>query len=178
MKSAWSEQSIETLKGLLASGISGGLIAERMGISRSAVSGKAARLNLTIGAGKPIRMSQEDRQARKIVAQRQRRGTQPTNNGSGNLVLRINGKATQVLPANFSLAKFNATIPPDQRVTIEGLTHATCRFPVSDDPWSPEFFYCAALEAENREGRPYCRIHAGFAFTGKSSAKPWLAGRP
>lgn len=176
----WGDDNSADLKRRWLDGESANQIATALGCSRNAVIGKVHRFGL--GA-----------HSRDIASGAERKAN---GNYAGGLVASIKSKmrkgdlergATQrirakashaALPINISLDDFNATIPLAQRVTIEGLTHTTCRFPVSNDPWSPEFFYCGALEAENREGRPYCRIHAGFAFTGKSSAKPWLAGHP
>ena len=52
-------------------------------------------------------------------------------------------------------------------VTVLGLTSRTCRWPISDDPASPDFQYCGAP----KELGPYCSRHGGLAYTPRGRDK-------
>lgn len=51
-----------------------------------------------------------------------------------------------------------AEIPIAQRCALMNLTNDTCRWPYGD-PCKPDFFFCGALDADLENGRPYCRAH-------------------
>lgn len=178
----WGADNSADLKRRWLDGESANQIATALGCSRNAVIGKVHRFGL--GAhSRVIALAAAERKASgnyagglvASIKSKMRKGD--LERGA---TQRIRAKANEAkLPAwaNADLETFNKNIPLAQRVTIDGLTHVTCRFPLGD-PAAPEFFYCGALEANNMEGVPYCRVHRGFAYAGKSSAKPWLAGRP
>ncbi len=140
----WSEARLETLKQLTDQGYTGSQIAERLGVSRSAVLGMRFRMKLPSrnkGGGtsspRPGRRKPKKLDTEKII------------------------KFAPVKPEPIVEIR-DDDIPLEQRVDIMGLTNATCRWPLSTEGY-PQMF-CGALECDNAVGIVYCRFHTARAI--------------
>lgn len=161
MGAEWTDERCETLRGHIASGMSGGPIARAMGITRSSVMGKASRLNLVVGEGLKNPMSREERLARKRAANRKRRGSKTVH--AGPVRQRAsdapNGHQPAVETADIGLDTF----PAERQVTLMGLTAKTCHWPLWGDD-ARDGFYCGG--AVDQKHRVYCSAHARIAGAG------------
>ena len=143
----WTPERVELLKKLWAGGYSGSIIAERMGITRNAVLGKADRLSLN--GRKEGRAPRHHRplnwETRAAGANPNRRKTIAKANGHG---------PERPVPAT------DAEVPFEQRRHILNLTSSVCHYPIGD-PAKPDFFFCGAPATD----RPYCQTHAKICHT-------------
>lgn len=176
----WDTDRDNELRALNAEGMSAAQVAEKMGgTTRGAVIGRLSRLRV-MSANSP-----QANQATRAYKPRRKRSRaeqiKTDQNFGGGMTQRMNNRANaepiEPHQTSASLAEFNATCPEAQHVTIMGLTNETCRFPMWSDG-DRSGFYCGRLSADLSEGRPFCQAHAAHCYNGKSSAKPWLPGRP
>lgn len=144
---AWTDQRIDLLRRLWAEGLSAGKIAKEMGgVSRSAIIGKARRLQLAgrkVGAPAGIEKTKKTHPRIQIYSERKR-------------------KSPLRKPPATIIDLFTNAPPIDQRKSILELTNETCRWPYGD-PVKPDFFYCGIAESDFAAHRPYCRYHTFIA---------------
>lgn len=132
-------------------GLSFGLIANRLGVSRSTAIGKARRLNLPPPQQKVTLVDV--------------RGLAPTAAKHRRKRSRVRTGPTPLL------------IPPrDQHnhyTSIWRLDNCSCRYPMwrSDVPVSDRL-YCGVPHADLSKGRPYCAKHAALCFNATPPMKP------
>jgi len=157
----WTDERIALLKQLVREGYSGGLIAARMGVTRSSVIGKVVRLGMQLGN---------------------------TRNSQRNLDqhLRLKANYTRRKKAGDRLRppppKVRFTVEPLPVQNIEDVARKSlldlnlndCRYPVGD-PKTPGFGFCAL---ERVPGSAYCHAHKERCSGGlppKTRQKPVLA---
>ena len=142
--SGWTEILVEELRQAWAAGLSAGVIAKQLGngISRSAVIGKAHRLELPPHKHAPS-------------AQRP-----PTVRPYKKRILRLRIDQQQPLPPEVPRP------PRMRRLPLLELEDGQCHWPVGD-PRRKGFFFCAA---DAVEGRPYCAWHLDMAFVKRKGA--------
>lgn len=130
----WTERRVEMLKSMWADGKSQGQIAEALGIgSRSAVSGKIARLGLS------RRIARAPKRERAPACERgkhQRRASRQAHRP----------------PEPWT----STAVLPEGRLYFEDLTNDVCHFPVGD---GPVYLFCGA----DTELGPYCPSCAAIA---------------
>jgi GcrA cell cycle regulator len=137
----WPEEREDLLRKLFAEGMSFGMIAKELGLSRNAVIGKAHRMGLKGRKVSAYCLPQPPRE--RIVGC----GTK-----GHRAVERI---ALPPLPEFTELV-----IPFSQRKTLNELEPIHCRWPVGD-PSKPDFFFCGA---DKHGSFPYCSFHCARAF--------------
>lgn len=146
VRSDWSDERVEILKSLIRSGYSGSRIAARLGVTRSAVLGKASRLGLAIGVSRPripgLSVSDSRKPNRTPVVKAKR---SPVIRGP------VLERTTNPLPEIDDIA----------RVKFPELEPHHCRFPVGD-PRKPEFGFCG-LDRIPRSA--YCGHHHSRTHT-------------
>ena len=136
----WTEERVQALRQLYEiEGLSTGLVAERMGLSRNAVIGKVSRLGLAKNhaPGKPS-ISKP-------------RVINTGNGGQKSAAPRINPDFDLPPPAPTDVA----------RKTFQQLEYGDCRFPI--DMPSGRFGFCAD---ESIPGSPYCSHHHSRCYAG------------
>jgi GcrA cell cycle regulator len=153
---SWTDERIELLKVLWASGLSGGQIAAELGgITRNSVIGKVHRLGLP-QRGSPVSACDNPR------APRHPRSHKPDT------------RRIAELQAVAMQADETSNLPPDQSryaCGIMELTSETCRFPLGD-PGTPGFAFCGA---KPEPACPYCRRHALIAYSNPSQRRQEVA---
>jgi hypothetical protein len=130
----WTTERMVRLEELYRDGVSFGLIARDIGVTRSAAIGKARRMQL------PKRIEINVRQARpRTIARAKRR----------HRVAGLNRQEIEDVP------------DVSYRCTIYELIDASCRYPLwaVGDPHHTRF-YCGRPEAKLSSDIPYCRRHA------------------
>lgn len=142
----WTSEDTERLIALVKSGYSGGAIAEKLGITRSSVIGKAHRLGLKIG-------NSRNGLSNKLAAKLRKPHQTPFNKRRD---IKVISKPVYE----------KAPVPPQSiedvaRLTFPELEAHHCRFPVGH-PKEPGFGFCGL---ERAPGRPYCESHAARCFT-------------
>jgi hypothetical protein len=91
----------------------------------------------------------------------------PSRTGKGRAPRQFSREAPKVAPLSKKLLAAFAPPPvaiePREwpAVDILGLTTMTCRWPIGDNPSSPDFKYCGAM----KEIGPYCARHGAMAYT-------------
>lgn len=138
---AWTPEMERRLRTMREEGYSSDQIADKLGITKRAVVGKAFRLGLP---RLPRKLSPK--------AKEQKRGDH-----GGGLIRRMMVKAAR--PAE-PYPTIIDDIPAEQRVSFMELSETTCRWPLGD-PGTAEFFFCGATPLE---GRPYCPLHHVRAY--------------
>ena len=143
--SQWTEILVEELRQAWAAGLSATVIAKQLGngISRSAVIGKAHRLDLPPHKHAPsasgptrLRRTYKQRTVRVLI--------------------------TRQLPPEPEVPR-----PPRmRRLPLLELEEGQCKWPVGS-PRDKNFFFCAA---DAVEGRPYCGWHLDMAFVKRKGA--------
>jgi GcrA cell cycle regulator len=143
----WTDKRVELLKKLRADGLSASQIAAELGgITRNAVIGKSARLNLPTRPQAPC--------ASKVVSPQ---------NGSGPNRFRNAAKTAPLTGSPLPVPEVNDhDIALSQRRTLLDLTGTVCRWPIGD-PRSAAFAYCGA--PITRIGQSYCASHYARAYT-------------
>jgi GcrA cell cycle regulator len=141
----WTSERIELLKSRFAAGLTCREIACDIGVSRNAVIGKLARLNLTRDKGFEVR-----RPARKDKAKESRPGS----------VQRAEYQMLRKLYAEAEPVADNGTIDSEHHCSLLELDEQRCRWPIST-PGAEDFCFCG-----NRpiEGLPYCAGHSRLAY--------------
>jgi GcrA cell cycle regulator len=132
----WTEKVENDLRRLWASGESAAVIGAHLGVSRSAVLGKARRLHLALRRGDRERKPHTETKVPRVP----RAPKEPKPSQRAPLFARPEGNAWDPVPG---------TVP----LPLLDLQRGQCKWPVSQDA---PFLFCAA-PAE--EGRPYCAHH-------------------
>jgi len=134
------EARLDHLVILHREGCSLGLMAERLGTTRNAISGKCQRMHLPL-LPKPVQTKVHPN----ILRHHQRASIKRSPP--------VNGR----------------TPPPpgEHRCTLLGLTNRSCRYPLWGDGSLSldEKFYCGVPQADAHSGRPYCVMHARRCLT-------------
>jgi GcrA cell cycle regulator len=190
VKTEWTDEHVDVLKSKLAEGRSFTEIANAIGSTKSAVSAKAFRLNLSPWTDEATAMLRElwadDNMSAANIANilsKQFGGTFGRNAVLGKvhrLGLPNRNKVVPAKPRRVPTLRRPpraskravvasapvpdildaADIPFEQRRSLLELTSKTCKWPVGN-PSMPGFFFCGA---EPVEGKPYCACHAARAY--------------
>ena len=147
----WNESRTAMLRKLYADGLSGVLIAERLGTTKGAVSGKKKRLGL-VGDKQP-----------KIRHPRRNQNSNRQNNINTEAVQKA--RAVKLKPelraADPGIAAHEPEAPIEcKRISILELNSCTCRFPIGV-PGAADFCYCGLVP---KAGSVYCQEHNRIAF--------------
>lgn len=156
----WSDEQAARLKQLrVTDGLTYGVIAERMGMTRSQVISKAMRLGLRHSLAKA--QSRVDRRARSEVTRRAKRCAVTVPKVSVPDAADENA-GTPVPPNDPPRARAGAValtppVAPDPRgISLLDLERHHCRWPSSDAP----VMFCGA---SRDEGSSYCAVHRAVA---------------
>lgn len=152
----WTDERVELLKKLWASGKSASQIAVQIGgVTRNAVIGKVHRLGLS-GRGK-VKASAQTRQRRAAKAETAPAPVREAPKAVDVTVAAVVKEET----AEVSVAVTNEiAIPPSERVALVDLRDSMCRWPVGD-PTSADFGFCGGPSVP---GLPYCAHHCQIAY--------------
>lgn len=137
----WTKPRIAKLKQMRAEGYSAALIARALGgVTRSAVLGKAHRLDVALG--KPVKKKE------RVLRQKQGRpkGTKPST-------------TAQRVVVPFTPRQAQTPLPP-LMLSLDELTERTCKYPLGD-PRAPDFAFCGVDIAW---GEIYCGFHQGICW--------------
>jgi hypothetical protein len=143
----WTWERECELMRLVADRLTGSQIANRMGLTRSTIMGKAARMGMTIGGGRerPAETREMRREARRNAArdrQRKRRGTpEPALKPDWRSSVAVLGAAEAWVALPF-------TVP----VRLVDLGKDSCRWPIDGGTT----MFCGTKAVA---GKPYCPIH-------------------
>ncbi|MEN3929882.1 GcrA family cell cycle regulator [Microvirga sp. W0021] len=153
--STWTDERVELLKKLWASGKSASQIAAQIGgVTRNAVIGKVHRLGLS-GRGKVKSAStSRPRRAKTEAAPAQPRAQRPIKVAPISMV-------ADAEPTDVVLPSINeVAIPPSERVALVDLRESMCRWPIGD-PMTSDFGFCGGGAVA---GLPYCAHHCQIAY--------------
>jgi GcrA cell cycle regulator len=146
----WTEERVEALRRLWADGLSASDIAAKVGVTRSAVCGKLARLGLT-----------RDKAAPRTASRPRRAASRPKPAAPGSTLPRARDD-TGKLPA----LPLPPTAPEDiPRVATLDLEPHHCRW-VCGDPLEVGASAPLFCGARKLPSLPYCEAHARRAFNG------------
>jgi GcrA cell cycle regulator len=140
----WTNERVEALKNHFQAGLSCREIAAEIGVTRNAVIGKIARLNLIRDNGGVIRTRKKE-----PTASTRPRGAQ---------------RLRQILLRSF--ASEPEAEPVEEHIhnghtcSLFELSEETCRWPIST-PGAADFCFCGNLPLE---GHPYCPGHSRLAY--------------
>jgi GcrA cell cycle regulator len=137
----WTTDRIELLKSHFDAGLSCREIAAAIGVSRNAVIGKLARLQLTRG---PARA---ETRPRKTARERSRKS-----------IPRLQYQMLQAVYEDPQPAL--DAIASDHRCSLLELSNERCRWPIST-PGAEDFCFCGNTPAD---GMPYCLGHTRLAY--------------
>jgi GcrA cell cycle regulator len=146
--STWTAERIELLKSHFEAGLTCREIAADIGVSRNAVIGKLARLNLSRGEGAGERLSER----RELPRARLPRSERPRGRPSQRQILQALQPAAEEPP--------EMLLCGEHRCSLLELSDETCRWPISD-LGAEDFWYCGNKPAK---GFPYCAGHARIAY--------------
>ena len=138
----WTTDRVELLKSHFEAGLTCRQIAASIGVSRNAVIGKLARLQLTRG---PVRT-----EPRPTKAARER---------SRKSIPRLQYQILQAVYEN-APPVIEEPIASERRCSLFELTNQTCRWPIST-PGAEDFCFCGNTPVE---GMPYCSGHTRLAY--------------
>lgn len=162
----WSPQALDELKSLVDAGLSAGQIAERIGISRSAVVGRIHRAKGALGKlqGKVGFQTKSDTGSKPVKLARKKVAAPALS------PVLVSAAPTRPVIAPRPLQKANdiVVVPlPFSRA----ITEARCLFYAADanSPASSEMLVCGCKRAANLRNKPYCADHL-FAETEKAAA--------
>jgi GcrA cell cycle regulator len=141
----WTTERLELLKSSFEAGLTCREIADRIGVSRNAVIGKIARLNLK--REKAVRLGRKD-----AVHDHRRR--------AGLRLRRQFLRAVELDKAPEAEAVPQAPIPNGHSCSLFELSAETCRWPIST-PGAADFCFCGHPPVE---GLPYCPGHSRLAY--------------
>lgn len=142
--SFWNEQREESLKELVAGGITGSQIASDLGTTRNAVIGKISRMGLV----------RPPRQYQPRVKRKQ---------SSADHSLKVRVAFTKI-----AIPPVQEPVYSDlQKCSLMELNEHTCRWPVGN-PGDPGFFFCGATPVDEL---PYCAYHSRIAYSPASERK-------
>jgi GcrA cell cycle regulator len=142
----WTAERIELLKSRFEAGLTCREIADDIGVSRNAVIGKLARLNLSRAEGVSERFS-EPRESRARAP-----GSPPKSQRQILKALRPKLPAEEAPP--------EPPICGEHRCSLLELSEEKCRWPISD-LGAADFWYCGNKPVK---GFPYCAGHARVAY--------------
>ena len=156
----WTAERVELLKSRFEAGLTCREIADDIGVSRNAVIGKIARLNLSRAEGVGERFS-EPRESAKARAPR----SAPSSQRQVLKALRARPPAEEAPP--------EPVLCGEHRCSLLELSEQKCRWPISD-LGSADFWYCGNVPVK---GFPYCAGHARIAYhPGSRSRGPRSCG--
>ena len=146
---AWTDTRVETLTTLWQAGYSGSLIGIELGLTRSAVIGKAQRLRLP---GRTTLVTRRPQRSQQVLAPK--RPPKPKKASPS--------RRRSITPETKPRPK--AALPelgpaPEVPVTVLTLTQANCNWP-EGDPKRLGFHFCG----RKPPNRPYCPHHAARAY--------------
>ena len=142
----WTEDRVETLKTLWASGLSGLQCGKAMGLSRNSIIGKVSRLGINVRDLGAIERPKKSEKKAPAPARR----TMPFK------------PAKQYFERPQPIVE---GLPVTGRVTLVDLRFHHCRFPINDGG-DEGFLFCG----NDRSGvRPYCAFHSSIAYYKRSS---------
>jgi len=148
--SPWTDERIERLKSHFAAGLTCREIAADIGVSRNAVIGKLARLNLTRGP------KREDRR----VEARAARGLNTLARLQQEMLAGVYGAAALPDPPRPVIDEAN-------RCSLLELDENRCRWPIST-PGADDFCFCGNATPD---AQPYCAGHSRLAYKPGSQAR-------
>jgi GcrA cell cycle regulator len=152
----WSEETIESLRGLWAEGLSTAEIGRRLGVSKNAVVGKAHRLDLPARPSPIRRDGNGGATPRRSVPRRVAGPTLPPLSSAQPLV-----PMAQPMIAPRPKPAIAAPLPRVQAVPPRPYGRlVACCWPIGE-PGTREFRFC---DAESVPGKPYCAEHAQLAY--------------
>ena len=138
----WTTDRVELLKNHFEAGLTCREIAASIGVSRNAVIGKLARLQLTRGP-----------------ARAEPRPTKEARERSRKSIPRLQYQVLQAVYEN-ALPLQEEPIASERRCSLLELSNETCRWPIST-PGAEDFCFCGNTPAE---GMPYCSGHYRLAY--------------
>ncbi len=149
----WSEDNIDLMKRLWASGLTGSQIAARMGTTRSSVIGKVHRLHLP---------------KRATVALTTPRRQPPAQIPSLAVLSEMPNEPEPQLrePVTETVTPVKRGFGPCKTSDLQMGDHR-CRWPVGD-PRDKDFHFCGD---EQKPGKPYCEKHCAVAYAGTTPGK-------
>lgn len=155
--STWTDERVELLTKLWASGKSASQIAAQIGgVTRNAVIGKVHRLGLSgrgkVKAAAPARPRRPASAKAETAAAPVRPALRAV--ASDVLVEKVQPVAVVAPVAN------EVAIPPSERVALVDLRDSMCRWPIGD-PTTAEFGFCGASAPS---ALPYCAHHCQIAY--------------
>jgi GcrA cell cycle regulator len=149
----WSTEAVQTLTRLWREGdLSASQIAQRLGVTRNAVLGKAWRLGLSSTRPKPVRIPRPPSAPRRRPLRRLQR---PTERGVGRGAVPAMALAAPVAAA----AEIDPELAIGQVARLEDLPRGACHWPCGD-PHEAGFAFCGRPAKDG----PYCSGHAGVAY--------------
>jgi len=138
----WTDDRIELLKSCFEAGLSCRQIADSIGVSRNAVIGKLARLNLKRQkAAGPVRKD-------------------AARGAPGRPAIRFRRQFLRAMPAEPDLPESEAPVHNGHTCSLFELSAQTCRWPIST-PGAADFCFCGNPPVE---GLPYCPGHSRLAY--------------
>ena len=150
----------EQLAALAAAGRTSAQIGRELGLTRNAVIGRCRRRGFRL-------LNPSCCPVVKVAQQSSPASASPSRTGKGRAPRQFSREAPKVAPLSKKLLAAFAPPPvaiePREwpAVDILGLTTMTCRWPIGDNPSSPDFKYCGAM----KEIGPYCARHGAMAYT-------------
>ena len=150
----WTAERVELLKSRFEAGLTCREIADDIGVSRNAVIGKLARLNLSRAEGVSERFS-EPKVSPKARLPRNSPGSPPS---SQRQMLKALGPEP---------AAEEAPICSEHRCSLLELSKEKCRWPIST-PGAADFSFCGNMPLE---GMPYCAGHTRLAYRPASTQR-------
>jgi GcrA cell cycle regulator len=143
----WTDERIEQLKTHFAAGLSCREIAGEIGVSRNAVIGKLARLELT-------------RDKKPTPPRDEAKRTRPRS------VPRLQYRLLKKVFADAAPAEPDEPVHSEQRCTLFELSEAKCRWPINS-PGEADFCFCGN---QPLDGLPYCAGHSRLAYQPRARA--------
>lgn len=152
----WTDERVELLRKLWASGKSASQIAAQIGgVTRNAVIGKVHRLGLS-GRGK-VKAATPARARKTVKAEAP---VAPARNAQPKAPVQANVVELSEITAVSASALTEVAIPPSERVALVDLRDSMCRWPLGD-PTTADFGFCGGPSVP---GLPYCAHHCQIAY--------------
>lgn len=159
----WNDETIAKLRELWAAGLSGSAIGLKMNISKSAVVGKAHRLNLPMRRS-PIKRSVESSERKPRPPRRAKGATLPPLGSMAAPAPPAAPVASAAPPAPPAEPDEGASAPRAMLRYID--SRSACCWPIGE-PGSKAFRYCA--DPIVKMGRPYCAHHTALSTVEKQT---------
>jgi GcrA cell cycle regulator len=141
MGATWTKERIADLRRMVSEGVPFSQIADKLGTTKNACSGKADRLGLSAKSERAVRL--------KI------RG------GHGAFGVSLESQNAPSLPS----MPDGSNTPTKQRCTLLQLSNDVCKWPFGE-PQSPDFFFCGG---KAMDGFPYCAQHCRLAYKARAA---------